>query len=125
MRDIKFRCWNKETKSFHYWGVDIEGCTFIGPLSGKQPANKYEHQQFTGLRDQNGKEIYEGDICRDEDGLGVVYWEKDCWMYGFVLFDSSYKSDGYMLREMTNDCEIIGNIYENHSLLEVPHDTKI
>ena len=74
--------------------------------------------QFTGLLDKNGKEIYEGDICRDEDGLGVVYWEKDCWMYGFVQDDSSYKSDGYMLREMVDDCEIIGNIFENQELLK-------
>ena len=77
-----------------------------------------ELMQFTGLYDKNGKEIYEGDICRDEDGLGVVYWEKDCWMYGFVQDDSSYKSDGYMLREMVDDCEIIGNIFENQELLK-------
>ena len=126
-REIKFRAWLKDVQEM----IPVHDIKFNGNIGliNTQLAwrmfNEIELMQFTGLHDQNGKEIYEGDICRDEDGLGVIYWEKDCWMYGFVLFDSSYKSDGYMLREMADDCEIIGNIYENHELLEVPHDTKI
>lgn len=128
MREIKFRAWDKEEEkmvpAIHIfingtgvvWENQREGFEGTDDLNS---TNKWEIMQFTGLEDVLGNDLYEGDICRDEDGLGVIYWDKDCWMYGFVLFDSSYKSDGYMLREMADDCEVIGNIYENPELLEV------
>lgn len=131
MREIKFRAWHEGFEIGRGLSKRVEPPQMLYDekpgdcLLWKQGQNITAIMQFTGLRDKNGKEIYEGDICRDEDGLGVIYWEKDCWMYGFVLFDSSYKSDGYMLREMADDCEVIGNIYENPEPLEVSHDTKI
>ena len=117
MRELKFRTFFQG--KMYFWGIGVDGAEFVSPISGAGETAKTLHQmQFTSLYDKNGKEIYEGDICQDEEGFGVIYWDKDCWRYGFVLFDSSYSSDGEMLREMTNWCEVIGNIYENPELLE-------
>lgn len=120
IREIKFRVWCINRKEWERDAVAISPNGELFDISTMRPMRKDTHitTQFTKLHDKNGKEIYEGDICQDEEGFGVIYWDKDCWRYGFVLFDSSCSSDGEMLREMTNWCEVIGNIYENPELLE-------
>lgn len=79
--------------------------------------------QYTGLKDNNGKGIYEGDIVRDYD-VEVGY------MYSSVVFSKcSYyiHEEGYdlelLLEDIAEDCEIVGNIYENLKLLEVNHES--
>ena len=76
--------------------------------------------QYTGLKDKNGKEIYEGDVVRiwadpkDYNGykghnyIGVVEWDE--FILGFIL------SDGHGLKDF-EFIEIVGNIYENPELL--------
>ena len=59
MREIKFRSYRKGL-GFHFWGVLSEG-EFTGPI---HPADI--HEQFTGLLDGNGTEIYEGDVVNIE-----------------------------------------------------------
>lgn len=71
--------------------------------------------QFTGLKDSNGKEIYEGDVVETEldDRKFVVTWDKDQVMY---LLDSP-ELTSYLARDIVGDIEIKGNIYENPELL--------
>lgn len=76
----------------------------------------YVLMQCTGLKDKNGKLIYEGDICKykfEEIGeqKAIIYFSKElCSFLAKPLNDFQYTR--------INDCEVIGNIYENADLLE-------
>jgi uncharacterized phage protein (TIGR01671 family) len=117
-REIKFQVWDQDAKKMRTWEdinkVDQEGILcFLDMLEEDQ----YIPRQFTGLRDKNGKEIYEGDILetRDDDGwfhLRVIY-DEECARYLFVTDDDFYAPDELDLDEIL----VIGNIYENPELL--------
>ena len=79
----------------------------------------YTVMQFTGLLDKNGKEIYEGDVVKDEYSTREIVFHMPDGVnniYGFTQREISY--DGWIgLNRVENDFEIIGNIYENSDLL--------
>ena len=75
--------------------------------------------QFTGLRDKNGKDIYEGDIICFVDGLKRV---NDEWIDNKHIYEVEYSGAAFRgilgLSEYTDAVEIIGNIYDNPDLLK-------
>ena len=122
MREIKFRAWDKENGKmiFNPLITDINSASnYIGlnDLPGKFNDNFIELMQYTGLKDKNGGEIYEGDIVKIYDDFG-----KD-----ELLIDSVISvPGGFMLKDWDSEygwpntedsVEIIGNIYENPELL--------
>ena len=80
--------------------------------------------QSTGLKDKNGKEIFEGDVLAIETDEGVtnlkVFWDEK---HALFMFESKKYNEKDLLAELVEDntypFEIIGNIYENPELLEV------
>jgi len=77
-----------------------------------------EKDQFTGLKDKNGKKIYGGDIKRDGYGdIGLVYWNNEFGGFWVKWGDGSNMplNNGVAVK----GCKIIGNIFENPDLLEV------
>ena len=128
MREIKFRqaIYIKERfDHWHYWGF-IDNA-FIGIDTGTcSPKTAIENsQQFTGLKDKNGKEIYEGDIldaCPSPNHnayrkyLRTVEWNDELAQYQAPFSDRS----GLMLftKQQCKQYEVIGNIHENCKLLK-------
>lgn len=130
-RQIKFRAWDEENEKFFYTddGHGFEFC--LSPIAGNYVTKLTDEtlldsdiswQQFTGIRDKNGKDIYEGDIVKDKDdeafnSKGLIYqikWNNLYASFGLFHQDSCKYSDLILVSEMG----IIGNIYENPELLK-------
>lgn len=123
MREIKFRCWNKtgewndEKDELSWQMIDAESLSFeeFEPLIDllTSDENSEIFMQYTGLKDKNDKEIYEGDIVRDSrsNDIYIIEWGK----YGFI--QKEYDEPDTLL-EYPEYCEVIGNIYENPELLK-------
>jgi uncharacterized phage protein (TIGR01671 family) len=138
MREIKFRAWSPlaremyKVNSLHF---DKEGLSEIvvevfevdGVIYSSAVARNLELMQFTGLKDKKGKDIYEGDIVYDSEGIVAtddkkyfpVTWgifpgdldECETWILGDFWEPGLYTHH--------EDVEVVGNIYENPELLEV------
>lgn len=122
MREIKFRIYNKKTKKMvSVWSVagarnlinDKPSYYFINNMHEK----KSELMQFTGLKDKKGKEIYEGDIVKFDDGeiVEVVLF---CGAFMPKLEKGQCVKINYDAKPVWQDGEVIGNIYENKELLK-------
>lgn len=124
MRKIKFRAWHKEKKIMgEVLGIDILHKEIF---FSNEDVDCYEHtdfkdielMQYTGLKDKNEKEIYEGDIVklRANHGIGVIKYS-DEWGAFVVEYIKPRPLVVLGMNYYKEDIEVIGNIYENSELL--------
>jgi len=110
-REIKFRAWDGHIMNYDIYLQHTDGCN----LELNEELNDiYNLMQFTGLKDKNGKEIYEGDIVKRGDFVDEVVFEsgKFTTKRGF-----GWAGAVFYLGNQPMGFEIIGNIYENPELL--------
>ncbi len=118
MREIKFRAWDKEKQCMiigHWsWYLSFDGRIWKSNVSEEEKG--YILMQFTGLKDKNGKEIYENDIVKEiniSDGKHIreIVFEQGCfWTKG----QDKRVSEAFVPLSL----EVIGNVYENPELLK-------
>lgn len=124
-REIKFRVWDIERKQFcpDYFGNS--------QISLNQMFTENDgycvFQQFTGLKDKNGKEIYEGDNLKDLDGeIGVIEFQNGSFIFSIengkviIPFWSMLYGNGRVQPHTIDSAsfQIVGNIFENPELLK-------
>lgn len=133
MRTIKFRAWDTENKKFIWTGFEnfvteshedkpqeIRKGNFILNADYSGMDNRVIFQQFTGLHDKNGKEIYEGDICKTHDwikqpnGLQILSDKYKIYKNVVISYNEKPPFVGYVIHDWY---EVIGNIYENPELV--------
>ena len=148
MREIKFRTWDYDTNTMVYPDSELETIFCFDKVglsvyhSNGKELGSFEVNQYTGLKDKNGKEVYEGDIIQ------FVWSEDSCWgeagtYKGYIKFEKGAFEVVYIDREdkityadedgfheknksdyvgslfsWSDEVEVIGNIYDNPELLE-------
>lgn len=148
MRDIKFRAWDKKSKkirivesigfgelSYYNEGYPVANmigrdCIHDKDIIIHRDSYQHELMQYTGLKDKNGKEIYEGDIVKykvkgsDKTYTTVMKFNEEHGAFLFGIYEGVKMPCGKKTRmnkytrKSVGSVEVIGNIYENPELLE-------
>ena len=128
MREIKFRAWNIKEKCMYQdvhqaydWGACDNGPIKVPATSFGEITNDNEQwivEQFTGLKDKNGKNIYEGDIL-NVGWKNIIEFKKEIMMveYNELLHFCGFWPFRYFNAGRPIEVEIIGNIHENPELM--------
>lgn len=129
MREIKFRAWDEREEDCYGQAVTPKYIYDIQNTYDNEQGYSFEEvletdgliiEQFTGLHDKNGKEIYEGDVVRitafEDDG--DIFIHRIYWNDASASFKTYGRTDGWDMTVTPESTEIIGNIHENPELLE-------
>lgn len=130
-REVKFRAWLKNKNKM----IDVSQLNFTRENVSDGYFNYYDFEdielmQYTGLKDKNGKKIFEGDIVRTyrlnadkyledrtreyDEFIGVIIWNEEYLEYYIQKNSNEYED---VLKPFERYYEAIGNIYENPELL--------
>lgn len=124
MREIKFRCWDRFKQRWSNYKINDSTVYFMDKNTGvwygsyNKRYKDFNLMQYTGLKDKNNKEIYEGDIVklRANHGIGVIKYS-DEWGAFVVEYIKPRPLVVLGMSYYKEDIEVIGNIYENPELL--------
>ncbi len=126
MKEMRFRAWDNSIKKmidpiqiqqFEFRGDTTKGMRihYTSEEAYTVFTDDFELMQYTGLKDKNGRRIYEGDVVKfvvaytdktiSENIIEITFWEGGFWHHGF----------------RPEQCEVIGNIYKNPDLIRVSH----
>jgi uncharacterized phage protein (TIGR01671 family) len=128
MRELKFKLWNKDHQKWYnpdYLDVTDDGVIFC---NDGYDGTQIEICQYTGLKDKNGKEIYEGDIIQFTFYLGIssnrkiiknyeVYWADGNAGFALLFLQDKEETCDFQLIQNSEASVIIGNKFENPELL--------
>lgn len=120
----KYRAWDRLRKEMNYkvmvGNCDTDDENWTCPIIWIEEEKDWLHfddyeciMQSTGLKDKNGKEIFEGDVVKCNGLLGTIESFKAMWICSFMKYNN-YQKVGFFAQEI----EVVGNIYENPELLE-------
>lgn len=112
MREIKFRVWDKSTKTL--WSPSMT-LTLVGGKAVTVEDN-FILMQYTGLHDKNGKEIYHKDYVKMGPFRFIVEWDDKAAKF-YLAAENELDTKKYTMAHAIKDGEVVGNIYENPELL--------
>lgn len=128
MREIKFRAWDKKRNRWVYVYLRPHGKIYLPNAYTTISFPSYdgivqlvdceEWYQFTGLKDKNGVDVYEGDIVKWNDGdISLITFD-----HGAFCFKDRWESN-WTIGGWWRKFEVIGNVWENSELLEADNET--
>ena len=131
MNNLKFRAWDKTKEIFTNYQIVDDMLYFMDKFTGvwirDDNQDRFAIMQSTGLKDKNGKEIFEGDIVNcgylfngsPFDELDEYEEEKGVVKFLNCGFNIKFKNDTYLFIDIMGSCEdieVVGNIYDNRRI---------
>lgn len=125
MREIKFRALDKKLKELTNYSISDIFIEFYNKDTDcweiDREGERFILCQYTGLKNFNGKEIYEGDIVRAvgfSNWIGVAKYSDKNQAFVFECTDKNYRGNIVFMSQFDQGFKILGNIYENPKLLK-------